>query len=65
MKFWIKITTADKIALWIAGAVVYTIGILPATLGGWILYHYREKLKSFILLKEVQDKFNSVISYFK
>lgn len=63
MKFGVKLTTADKVGLGVAGAVVWTIGIIPSMIGGWILYHYRQNVKEFFLKRSVQTKVKSFLSY--
>jgi hypothetical protein len=58
-----KLNGRDKVALWVAWVIVYTIGLIPTLIAGWVAYTYRDKLKG--LYDSNKEKINTLISKFK
>lgn len=64
MKLWIKLSTTDKVAMVVAGAVIYTIWIIPTAIAGGTLYAFRDNLRAYVLKQKILEKINGVYSYF-
>lgn len=58
-----KLQNKDKVALGIVGVIIYTVGLIPTLVAGWVVYTYRDKLKS--IYDNNKGKITDLISKFR